>query len=605
MRILGWLPLVTLMAGTALSAAGCGGAPVGEELARLNYEGESYVLVEYCDKLAVFHTDGAPVNSRDQASRLLHSYAWTQQLERERQGELSRVAARVEDIDSKISEVRTAANATVGIFEQLEDLEANIPLLGNVSAWDVVGEVYPGLSGARSSARSLSRSLNDFGNDAETLAAAARQLDNAQVSSGIDSREMDQAARNGASAASGLAKTAAAVENSVSDARDGVSDLVSALRDAADTPLIGGAIGGMASTAGRFESRLDGLELDLADLGGDLQDAASAFEGTLNDVTENHEKLVDRWLQEPHDSQWPPLDPERRPAGIAAPEPTREPRATAPNFTGSATATPTAVAPSTSRPPSELESYFASISAGGYHTCGVKRDGSVACWGPNGFGQSTPPAGEFASISAGDAHTCGVRPNGTVDCRGNNFHGQSTPPAEEFASVSAGRDHTCGLRTDGTVDCWGEDQEGRATPPAEEFASISAGGYHTCGVKRDGSVACWGRDDEGQATPPDREFSSVSAGLSHNCGVRRDGAVACWGRDDEGQATPPGGEFSSVSAGLSHNCGVRTDGTVACWGGNSYGQATPPVGEFSSVSAGFIHACGVRTDGALVCWGAT
>jgi hypothetical protein len=31
------------------------------------------------------------------------------------------------------------------------------------------------------------------------------------------------------------------------------------------------------------------------------------------------------------------------------------------------------------------------LSAGDYHTCGLKTDGTVACWGNNVYGQSTPP----------------------------------------------------------------------------------------------------------------------------------------------------------------------------------------------------------------------
>src|SRR5438874_8292710 len=31
-----------------------------------------------------------------------------------------------------------------------------------------------------------------------------------------------------------------------------------------------------------------------------------------------------------------------------------------------------------------------SISAGASHTCGIRTDGTVACWGGNGYGQATP-----------------------------------------------------------------------------------------------------------------------------------------------------------------------------------------------------------------------
>ena len=62
--------------------------------------------------------------------------------------------------------------------------------------------------------------------------------------------------------------------------------------------------------------------------------------------------------------------------------------------------------------------------------------------------------GEFASVSAGPRHTCGVRTDGAVACWGENDYGQATPPQGEFASVSAGYSLTCGVRTDGVIQCW-------------------------------------------------------------------------------------------------------------------------------------------------------
>ena len=111
------------------------------------------------------------------------------------------------------------------------------------------------------------------------------------------------------------------------------------------------------------------------------------------------------------------------------------------------------------------EGEFASVSAGGEHTCGVRLDGSVACWGWNTLGRTTPREGEFASVSAGHQHTCGVRLDGSVACWGSDRKLQATPPEGEFASVSAGSDHTCGVRVDGSVACWGDDGFGKSTPP--------------------------------------------------------------------------------------------------------------------------------------------
>ena len=95
----------------------------------------------------------------------------------------------------------------------------------------------------------------------------------------------------------------------------------------------------------------------------------------------------------------------------------------------------------------------------------MKRDGSVACWGYDRFGQATPPAGEFTSVSAGLEHTCGVKRDGSVACWGRNLLDQATPPDGEFASISAGYYHNCGVKRDGSVACWGDDRVGQATPP--------------------------------------------------------------------------------------------------------------------------------------------
>ena len=105
-----------------------------------------------------------------------------------------------------------------------------------------------------------------------------------------------------------------------------------------------------------------------------------------------------------------------------------------------------------------------------------------------------PPEGEFVTVSVELEYACGVKVDGTVACWGEDRFdsGLLTPPDGEFVTVSVGSHSACGVKVDGTVACWG----GKASAaPEGEFVSVSAGysGGHsyTCGVKADGTVACW------------------------------------------------------------------------------------------------------------------
>ena len=238
----------------------------------------------------------------------------------------------------------------------------------------------------------------------------------------------------------------------------------------------------------------------------------------------------------------------------------------------------------------------------------------------------TPSVGEI--VAAGEWHSCGVRTNGTVTCWGSNEHfgyhdsqprwtadGKLDAPSGRFLSVTAGITFSCGVRVDRTIACWGSISNGKLNAPSGQFLSMTAGSGHSCSVRVDQSVVCWGSNYDGQSNAPSGQFLSVAAGGGHSCGVRVDGTVTCWGSgesfayDDgetvwraDGRLDAPSGQFSYLAAGSFHTCGVRVDQSLTCWGIDQGGVSNVPAEEFLSVAGGNSHTCGVLLDRTLVCW---
>ncbi len=247
------------------------------------------------------------------------------------------------------------------------------------------------------------------------------------------------------------------------------------------------------------------------------------------------------------------------------------------------------------------------LSAGHSHSCGIRSDGTLHCWGTDegdwNYGQVTgTPTGGFRAVSVGGYFSCGVlEEDAGFSCWGEN-KGPPNPVDTSLAYINAGIDHACGLHLDGAVQCWGDDAYGETSPPDVSFVQVSAGYRHSCGITEDAQALCWGRDAEGQSSVPERDFTAVSAGSYQSCALGLDGAIVCWG---EQLSTPPEGAFVQLSVARSgtHACALATDNTIACWGYNEYGQADPPEGTFSHVSAGGTHSCAIDPAGDFHCWG--
>jgi alpha-tubulin suppressor-like RCC1 family protein len=191
-----------------------------------------------------------------------------------------------------------------------------------------------------------------------------------------------------------------------------------------------------------------------------------------------------------------------------------------------------------------LEVAVRQVSVGQGHACAVAINGALYCWGRNtdsqlGIGPSpiqlrkpTPSDvnARYHQVAAGQQHSCGVRNDGTVYCWGRELAGRLGQGAEQdgklllpgqagtdsdFVSTAVHWFHSCARRLNGKLVCWGRNQEGqlgvgdekqRDTPAPvsgpSAWSAFAVGRFHTCGISQ-GQIYCWGMNDTGALGLPD------------------------------------------------------------------------------------------------------
>lgn len=311
---------------------------------------------------------------------------------------------------------------------------------------------------------------------------------------------------------------------------------------------------------------------------------------------------------------------------------------------GDSTASPSAVPVAVHMPSATT---FSQVTAGRFHNCALTSAGQAWCWGSNSdgrLGDSTTSLGlapvavkplggvAFASLHAGGEHTCGLDAAGQAYCWGGNAYGQlgdnttgfqktpvavAQPSGVTFTGIHPGEKHTCALDTTGQAWCWGYGGDGAmgvgivlgdsvpvavTQPAGVAFASLVTEYRHTCGLTAAGQAYCWGVNANGQlgdntltrrgtpvavVQPSGVTFAQLSVGWSHTCANTSGGQAYCWGLNGRGQLgdgsnlqrkTPvavsqPGGvSFSLVSDGGYSTCGLDGVGQAWCWGRNDNHQ---------------------------------
>ena len=313
----GALVVLGVIVAFALGLFGPAGPPVGREIARHTHEGQAYVLVEYEDELALFSGSGAPVTGGGLAQDVLYSYAWGQVVAGFDTGKLAGVTERVRQLDESVSDARRLSNAVVAIYDELEGMSANIPILGRVSAMDVVREFFDAVEDTEPLIRRLDFELNALEENGASLSRASARILGVNPSA-VSGREMESLFAEASASARDVERSARDVRNFISEVAEAAGDFESALRSGSVTPIIGGALDNFAGRVGQFESELSNLsgllrefESELDGLARDMDDGVESAQNTLR-------ADMERWLAEPYDTEWPPADPDRRPDGGSA-----------------------------------------------------------------------------------------------------------------------------------------------------------------------------------------------------------------------------------------------------------------------------------------------
>lgn len=336
------------------------------------------------------------------------------------------------------------------------------------------------------------------------------------------------------------------------------------------------------------------------------------------------------------------------------------------------------------------------LAIGDKHVCGVMNDGRVRCFGegasgqlgngstadlPSNTDQYVPGITDAQWVLARNNHTCVVRANGKVACFGtpgayhrNVLHQPTSSPVSidaltDVESLAVGTASMCAVKRDHTVWCMGSNDSGQlgngsregSTTPVQvtgltDALRVAAASSTFCAIRDGGKLSCWGYGGYGELgngattqspVPVEVALTGVTyvEGSYYNfCAVHGGGKVSCWGDNDYGQigegtvAREPNflvptavkgvRGIRHVGLGYGNACATTEAGESYCWGANAFGQtghdATEPNPQptpwqvlrtvdptvatyppYLGADCGSNYCCGLHQDGHVSCQGST
>jgi alpha-tubulin suppressor-like RCC1 family protein len=258
------------------------------------------------------------------------------------------------------------------------------------------------------------------------------------------------------------------------------------------------------------------------------------------------------------------------------------------------------------------------VSAGHYHTVGLKANGTVVAVGENKYGQcNVTDWRDIVAVSAGYYHTVGLKTNGTVVAVGENSDGQcDVTDWCDIVAVAAGYKYTVGSKADGTVVAVGDNKNGRCNVTDwRDIVAVSAGSEYTVGLKSDGKVVQTG-DCDSYVADDWQDIVAIAGCGDIIVGLKADGTVVAEDRRrihcsvtdrrnyDWDYTTSGWRDIVAIDNSYGHIVGLKSDGTVVSVGAYlGKGNDVTDWRDIVAVSAGYKNTVGLKADGTVVAVG--
>ncbi|MFT4245492.1 MAG: hypothetical protein QM571_03085, partial [Micrococcaceae bacterium] len=282
----------------------------------------------------------------------------------------------------------------------------------------------------------------------------------------------------------------------------------------------------------------------------------------------------------------------------------------------------------TTAPTSIDSGTWSAISAGQYHSLGIKNS-TLYAWGGNNYGQlgTTTNSGTanrnptpilldsgstgWSAIAAGLYHSLGIK-NGQLYAWGYNYNGQlgtttnsgTTNPNPTpilldsgntgWTAIAAGFNHSLGIKN-GVLYAWGVNQYGQlgtttnsgtttanSTPIKIDsgntgWSAIAVGQVHSLGIKS-GVLYAWGSNSYGQLGTT----TNSGVGTANPTPIKIDSGSTGW---------------TAIAGGQYHSLGIKS-GVLYAWGRNNYGQ----LGTTTNSGTGTANPTPIKIDSGSTSW---